>query len=129
MSCSSAPSSSGDLGVVGLEAVVVDDRRLDAVFRELAQELEGDVGDDLDVHPGVVVDLQARDRVDVRDVPEGLELGVGVHALEDGAQLPVAPCRHADPHLRDRLRRCHAGLAFELAAGGASSMISSSGSC
>ena len=37
-----------------------------------------------------------------------------VHALEDRAQLPVAACGHADPHLRDRLRRRHAGLALEL---------------
>ena len=103
-----------DLGVVGLQPVVVDDRRLDAVLRELAQELEGDVGDDLDVHPGVVVDLQARDRVDVGDVPERLQLGVGVHALDDGAELPVAPRRHADPHLLDRLRRRHARFALEL---------------
>jgi hypothetical protein len=40
-----------DLGVVRLVAVVGDDGRLHVVLGQLAQELEGDVGDDLDVHP------------------------------------------------------------------------------
>ena len=31
-----------------------------------------------------------------------------------GAELAVAACGHADPHLRDRLRRRHAGLPLEL---------------
>ena len=48
-----------DLGVVLAHPVVADDRRLDAVLRELAQQLERDVRDDLDVHPRVVVDLHA----------------------------------------------------------------------
>jgi hypothetical protein len=84
------------------------------VLRQLPQELEGDVGHDLDVHPGVVVDLEPRDGVHVGDVPEGLQLRVGVHALEDGPELPVAPCGHPDPHLLDGLRRRHPSLALQL---------------
>ena len=37
-----------------------------------------------------------------------------VHAVEDRPQLAVAAGGHADPHLRDRLRRRHAGLPLEL---------------
>ena len=44
-------------GVVVGHAVVGDDGRLDVVLRQLAEELQRDVGDDLDVNPGVVVDL------------------------------------------------------------------------
>ena len=46
-------SAEGDhnLGVITLEAVVGDQRRLDPVLRQLAEELQRDVGDDLDVHP------------------------------------------------------------------------------
>ena len=40
-----------DLGVLPLEAEIVHERRLDAVLRQLTQELQRDVGDDLDVHP------------------------------------------------------------------------------
>ena len=39
------------LGVVARVAVVANDVRLDAVLRQLAQQLERDVRDDLDVHP------------------------------------------------------------------------------
>jgi hypothetical protein len=74
----------GDLRVVPREAVVGDERGLHAVLRELAEELQRDVGDDLDVYPGVVVDLEPRDGIDVRDVPERLQLRVLVHAIEDG---------------------------------------------
>ncbi len=103
-----------DLGVVLLEPVVADDGRLDAVLRQLAQELERDVRDDLDVHPGVVVDLHPRDRVDVRDVPPALELVVGVDALDDRAQLAVAALGDVDPHPRDRLGRREARLLLGL---------------
>ena len=58
-----------DLGVVLRHAVVGHHRRLDPVLGQLPQQLQRDVRDDLDVHPGVVVDLHPRDRVDVRDVP------------------------------------------------------------
>ena len=92
-----------DLGVVARHAVVANDRRLDVVLRQLAQELERDVRDDLDVHPGVVVDLHARDRVHVRDVPPALELLVLVHALDQRPELAVAAHRHVDPHALDRL--------------------------
>ena len=46
------------LGVLLAHAVVGHHARLDAGAPQLAQQLEADVGDDLDVHPGVVVDLQ-----------------------------------------------------------------------
>ena len=65
-----------DLGVLVRHAVVGDHRRLDAVLRQLAQELQRDVRDDLDVHPGVVVDLHPHGGVHVRDVPPALELVV-----------------------------------------------------
>ena len=92
-----------DLGVLVLHAVVAHDRRLDAVLRELPQELERDVRDDLDVNPGVVVDLEPDDGVDVRDVPPALELAVRVRALEDAAELAVAAVGQPDPHVLDRL--------------------------
>ena len=103
-----------DLGVVLLEPVVADEARLDAVLRQLAQQLERDVRDDLDVHPGVVVDLHPRDRVHVRDVPPALELVVGVDALDQRAELAVAADRDVDPHPRDRLGRRQARLALGL---------------
>ena len=88
--------------------------RLDAVLRELAEELERDVRDDLDVHPGVVVDLHPGDRVDVRDVPPALELVVGVDALDQRAELAVAADRDVDLHPRDRLGGRQAGLVLGL---------------
>ena len=99
------------LGVVLLEPEVAHRRRLDAVLRQLPQELERDVRDDLDVHPGVVVDLHPHDRVHVRDVPPALQLLVLVHALEQLPQLAVAAHRQVDVHLLDRLRRRQPRLA------------------
>jgi hypothetical protein len=52
------------------------------MLRELPEELERDVGDDLDVDPRVVVDLHPDDSVDVGRVPPSLELRVLVHTLE-----------------------------------------------
>ena len=103
-----------DLGVVVRHPVVADHRRLDAVLRELAQQLERDVRDDLDVHPRVVVDLHPHDRVHVRDVPPALELPVCVDALDQRAQLAVPAHRHADPHRVDRLGGRQARLALGL---------------
>ena len=45
------------------------------------------------------------DRVDVRDVPPGLDLRVGVDALEHAPELPVSAGGHAQLHRRDRLGR------------------------
>jgi hypothetical protein len=101
-----------------LEPEVLHRRGLDAVLGQLAQELERDVGDDLDVHPRVVVDLHPHDRVDVRDVPPALQLLVLVDALEQLAELPVAADREVDVHLLDRLRRAQACLADRLSRDG-----------
>ncbi len=113
MQCRSAESDD-DLGVVPLEAVVVHDRRLDAVLRQLAEELQRDVGDDLDVHPGVVVDLHPGDGVHVRDVPPRVQLLVAIDALEQRAQLPVPAGRNVDVHPLDDLGRRQAGVSLGL---------------
>jgi hypothetical protein len=84
------------------------------VLRQLAQELERDVGDDLDMHPRVVIDAEPRHRVHVCDVPPRLQLVVGVDALEDPPQLPVAPDGDVQSHLRDGLGRRQAGLSLGL---------------
>src|ERR671918_658125 len=94
-----------DLGVLPAHALVAHHARLDAVLHQLAQELEPDVRDDLDMDPGVVVDLQPLDRVHVGHVPPRLELGVGVHALDELAERPVRARRDVDPHPLHRLRR------------------------
>ena len=107
------------LGVLVRHPVVANRRRLDAVLRELAEQLERDVDDDLDVHPGVVVDLHAGDGVDVRDVPPGFELGVVVGAVEDATELAVAALGKADAHAGDRLGRREARLADRLGRDGA----------
>ena len=73
------------------------------MLRELAEQLQRDVRDDLDVHPRVVVDLHAEDGVDIRRVPPALELPVAVDAFEQRPQLPVPADRHVDPHLLDGL--------------------------
>ena len=90
------------LRVLALHPVVAYQRRLDAVLRQLAEELQGDVRDDLDVNPRMVVDRQADNGVDVRDVPPALELLVGIRALEDAPELAVAAVRQPDPHVLDR---------------------------
>jgi hypothetical protein len=90
-------------GVVGAHSVVAHDATLDPVLRQLAQELQGDVGHDLDMHPRVVVDLEPLDRVHVRHVPPSLDLRVGVHPLDKLTQLAVRARRHADAHALDRL--------------------------
>ena len=100
------------LGVRHLHPVVGDHRRLDPVLGQLAQELERDVRDDLDVHPGVVVDLETGHGVDVRDVPPALQLVVAVHAPDQPAELLVAAHRDVDPHARDRLGGREPGLAL-----------------
>ena len=92
-----------DLGIVVRHVEVADDRRLDVVLGQLAQELQRDVRDDLDVHPGVVVDLHAHGRVHVRDVPPTLQPPVRVHPLEQRAELPVGALGRVDAHLLDRL--------------------------
>ena len=89
-----------DLGVLALHAVVGDHRRLDAALGEDPEQPQADVGHDLDVHPRVVVDTEALDRVHIRDVPPGLQAVVGVDALQQRAQLRVPLRRHLDPHLR-----------------------------
>ena len=88
------------LRIVARHPVVGDHRRLDAVLRQLAQELQRDVRDDLDVHPGVVVDLHPRDRVHVGDVPPALQLVVTVDAVDHRPELAVRAHRYADAHLR-----------------------------
>jgi hypothetical protein len=108
------PEQHDDLGVLLLHVVVLDHRRLDAAFGEDAEEPQADVGHDLDVHPGMVVDPEALDGIHVRDVPEGLEPVVGVDALEQRAQLAAPLGRNLDPHLRDRLGRREARFALGL---------------
>ena len=87
---------------------------LDMVLRQLAEQLQRDVRDDLDVHPRVVVDLEALDCVDVRDVPPGLHLRVLVDALDERRELAIRPRRHLDPHLRHRLGGRQMGLFLRL---------------
>ncbi len=101
-----------DLGVRLAHPVVGHHRRLDTVLRELPEKLERDVRDDLDVHPRVVVDLEARDRVHIRDVPPGLHLVVAVDAADHPAERLVPPDGHVDPHPRDRLDGGEANLAL-----------------
>ena len=94
-----------DLGVVALEAVVRDHRRLDAALREQPEQAERDVGHDLDVNPGVVVDPEPLDGVHVRDVPERLQRPIVVHAPEQRPQPAVALRRHIDlERARQRIR-------------------------
>ena len=114
MQCVSAESVDDDLGVGAAHAVVGHHRRLDVVLEELPQQLQRDVRDDLDVHPRVVVDLEAHGGVDVGDVPPALELVVAVHALDHLRELAVAALGHADPHLRDRVLRAEPRLALGL---------------
>ena len=54
------------------------------------------------------------DRVDVRDVPPALELIVGVDALDQRAQLPVAPDRDVDLHALDGFGGREPGLVLGL---------------
>ncbi len=103
-----------DLGVVPAHPVVAHHRRLDVVLRQLAQQLQRDVRDDLDVHPRVVVDLEALDRVHVRDVPPRLDLRVLVDPVDERRELAVRARRHLDPHLRDRLGGRQTGLFLRL---------------
>ena len=104
----------GDLGVVGLESVVADERGLHVVLGQEAQEPQRDVRHDLDVHPGVVVDLEPHGGVHVRHMPPALELVVGVRPLDQRPQLAVAPGGDVDSHLGDGLRRRQSGLPLRL---------------
>jgi hypothetical protein len=73
------------------------------VLRQLAEELERDVRDDLDVDPGVVVDLHPHGRVHVGDVPPALQRLVRVDPLEQRAQFLVRALGGTDAHLVDGL--------------------------
>ena len=111
------------LGILVRHPVVAHHRRLDAVPRRLPQQLERDVGDDLDVHPRVVVDLHPDDGVHVRDVPPRLQLGrrsrgrapsatCGCRARQRGSACPRPPRRASVasrvPPRRRRAPRCAA---------------------
>ena len=93
-----------DLGVVGSHAVVALEGRLHVVLHEETQEPERDVRDDLDVHPGVVVDLEPEDRIHVGHVPPRLDLRIRVDPLEHAAELSVPARGNAQLHRLDRLR-------------------------
>ena len=54
---------------------------------EEPEEPERDVRHDLDVDPRVVVALEPLDGIDVGHVPPALELRVGVHALDERAEI------------------------------------------
>ena len=103
------------LGVGLGHAVVGDHRRLDPALRELAQKLQRDVRHDLDVHPGVIVDLHPGDRIHVRDVPPALDLVVAIDAADQAAKLLVLPHRDVDSHAGDCLDRSQARFALGLA--------------
>ena len=100
-----------------LHVVVADHGRRDVVLCELPQQLQGDVRDDLDVNPRMVVDLEALDRIDVRHVPPRLELRIVVDASDELAEPAVRAPRKPDPHLRDRSRGSEARLAGHLDGG------------
>src|SRR3954471_21431350 len=78
------------LGILLAHAVVLHHPRLDTRPAQLAQELQADIRDDLDVHPGVVVDLQPGDGVDVGGVPQRLQRVVRVGPVDDVAERAVA---------------------------------------
>ncbi len=79
------------------------------MLRELPEQLQRDVRDDLDVHPGVVVDLEARDGIHVRDMPPGLDLVVRFDPLEEPPELSIATSRDAEVHRGDSLGRAEQG--------------------
>ena len=92
-----------DLGVAVAHPVVGDHRRLDAALDQQPQQPQRDVEHDLDVDPGVVGHPEPLG-LDLGHVPPGAHLGVGVDAVEQRLEPPVAARRDADPGLLDRLR-------------------------
>ena len=100
-----------DLGVVGGQAVVALQRRFaHRASRADGRSLSAMFADDLDVHPGVVVDLEPDDSIHVRDVPPRLDLRIGVDVLEHAAKLAIPARRNAEMHRLDRLGRRQARL-------------------
>jgi hypothetical protein len=93
-----------DLRVALGHPVVGDHRRHDAPAEQQPRDAQGDVRDDLDVHPRVIGERQAR-RVDAGDVPPRLHLRVGVDRLEELLEAAVAARRGADANGGDRLGR------------------------
>ena len=95
-----------DLGIVVRQPVVADDGRLDVVLRQLPQELERDVRDDLDVHPRVVGHPEPLG-LDLGHVPPGADLGIGVqrrsHFLVQSGP-PAVPGEQYDETLGQRAR-------------------------
>ncbi len=87
-----------DLGVVHGEPVVLHDPGLHAGLHQEPEQSDGDVGDDLHVDGPVVGHPEAVDGRDVGGGPEGVELVIGVDAIQDPVQAIVVPGRHPDLH-------------------------------
>jgi hypothetical protein len=100
------------LGVLLGHPVVAHHPGLDAGAAQLAQQLQADVGHDLDVHPRVVVDLQPGDGIDVGGVPERLQRRVVIGPVDHVAECAVAAGRQRDAHVPDGLGGRHAGAAL-----------------
>ncbi len=79
------------------------------MLRELPEQLQRDVRDDLDVNPGVVVHVEPRDGIHVRDMPPGLDLVVRFDPLEQSPELSIATRGDAEVHRGDSLRRAEQG--------------------
>jgi hypothetical protein len=95
------PARDHDLGVAIPHAMVGDHRGLDAALDEESEQPQGDVEDDLDVHPGVIRHAEPL-RGDLRHVPPGPHPHVGVDRLEEALEAAV-PARRG-VHLRARRR-------------------------
>ena len=84
-----------DLGVALAHRMVRDHRRLQAAPDQEPQDSQGDVEDDPHVDPRVVGHPEPLG-VDLGHVPPGVNLGVGVEAVEQRLEPSVAACRGPD---------------------------------
>jgi hypothetical protein len=63
--------------------VIDDNTRLNTLIHEQPEQLQSDIRDDLDMDRSVIAHAQPLDSVDVGNLPEGVELVISIHPVDE----------------------------------------------
>jgi hypothetical protein len=72
-----------NLGVLNRQTVIDDNTRLNTLIHEQPEQLQSDIRDDLDMDRSVIAHAQPLDSVDVGNLPEGVELVISIHPVDE----------------------------------------------
>jgi len=87
------------LGVLHGQTVVPDHAGLDAPFDQQAQDPQGGIGHDADMHLAMIADRGAVDGVHVGAAPQLVQFGVGIDAAEQPLQHGIVLGRDPEIHM------------------------------